>query len=159
MENHSAKRAIGTMTLWGKRRTVYFAPSDTASVTFDGDVQVADNGYDPEKVKALLSKFAHSTLKTYLHQQLDQYSGTLRVKPKKVLIRESYRTWGTCDSKGTLTFNLKLVHLPVELVDYVVVHELSHLVHLNHDRSFWRLVGKIVPDYKARDQMLSHYVL
>jgi predicted metal-dependent hydrolase len=46
---------------------------------------------------------------------------------------------------------------PLEAIDYVVVHELCHLQHMNHDRSFWRLVGSILPDYKKREEYLSKY--
>ncbi len=70
-------------------------------------------------------------------------------------ISDSKSTWGTCDSMRQLTFNWKLAMAPLEVIDYVVVHEMCHLVHLNHDRSFWRLVGKILPNYEQRENWLA----
>ena len=46
---------------------------------------------------------------------------------------------------------------PIEVIDYVIIHELCHLLHMNHDRSFWRRVGSIMPDYKEKEEYLERY--
>jgi hypothetical protein len=46
---------------------------------------------------------------------------------------------------------------PIEVIDYVIIHELCHLTHMNHDRSFWRRVGSVMPDYKAKEEFLARY--
>ena len=78
-----------------------------------------------------------------------------KTKPKSVRISESKTTWGTCNGKKTVDLQLELAMAPQDVIDYVVVHEMCHMVHLNHDRSFWRLVGKIVPDYKEKERWLA----
>lgn len=74
---------------------------------------------------------------------------------KRVAIRNQRRCWGSCTSLGNLNFSYKLLFLPEELVDYIIVHELCHLIELNHGRNFWALVAEQVPDYKERIRALK----
>ncbi len=63
---------------------------------------------------------------------------------------------GTCNSKRELTFNWKLAMAPLDVIDYIVIHEMCHMVHMNHDRSFWRLVGKYMPNYDEKQAWLAN---
>lgn len=74
-----------------------------------------------------------------------------------VTIRDQKTRWGSCSSLGTLSFNYRLIFAPPEILDYVVVHELCHLTHMNHSKDFWNMVGSILPDYKARRQWLREH--
>ncbi len=76
------------------------------------------------------------------------------VEPSGVLIREPRRRWGSCDARGTLRFNWRIVQAPRRLIDYVVVHELVHLVHPEHGREFWSALGEAMPDYEERRESL-----
>lgn len=107
----------------------------------------------PEELK----KFYFDNLKVELEELLKRYSQLMNVKYKEYRITETKTTWGTCNSSKKLTFNLKLAMAPKEVIEYVVVHELAHLKHMNHDRSFWNLVGKYLPDYKDRQSYLKKY--
>lgn len=73
----------------------------------------------------------------------------------RITIRSQKTRWGSCSSKGGLNFNWRLYLAPPEILDYVVVHELCHLVEMNHSKAFWDLVGSILPDYKEREQWLK----
>ncbi len=68
----------------------------------------------------------------------------------KIRITSARTRWGSCSSKGTLSFSWRLILTPMETVDYVVIHELAHTVHHNHLKRFWALVEKILPDYKEQ---------
>ena len=71
-----------------------------------------------------------------------------------VLIRDQRRRWGSCDPKGNLRFNWRIVQAPMRLVDYVVAHELAHLAHRNHTAAFWAALGRVMPDYETRRERL-----
>ena len=68
----------------------------------------------------------------------------------RIAIRDQKRCWGSCSTKRNLNFNYKLLFLPFELLDYIVVHELCHLRHFHHRKEFWLEVEKIIPEYKER---------
>ncbi|MCD8201109.1 MAG: M48 family metallopeptidase, partial [Clostridia bacterium] len=70
----------------------------------------------------------------------------------------SYKArWGCCDSKGVVTFNYKLLMIPEDLQLYVAVHELCHLVEMNHSSKFWRAVEAVMPDYMERHEKSHEY--
>ena len=77
---------------------------------------------------------------------------------KHIKITFAQTRWGSCNSKGTLSFTWRLVMAPTPVIDYVVVHELVHLKTLNHSREYWSKVRLIMPDYKIRIDWLDRYV-
>ena len=83
------------------------------------------------------------------------YAPVMGVSYGTVTIREQKTRWGSCSMKGNLNFNWKLVLMPSEILDYVVVHELAHRIQMNHSAAFWAEVEKILPDYKERKQWLK----
>jgi predicted metal-dependent hydrolase len=74
--------------------------------------------------------------------------------PRSIRVTDARRRWGSCTSSGGLNFSWCLVQAPLEIVDYVVVHELVHLVHHNHSAGFWNAVQEIMPDYERRRKWL-----
>lgn len=110
-----------------------------------------------EELKIKLKKFYFSSCKKIINERVTQYQIELRVKPKSIDIVESRTKWGSCSSDKKLTFNYRLAMAPIEVIDYVIIHELCHLHHMNHDRSFWRRVGSIMPDYKEKEEYLARH--
>jgi len=78
----------------------------------------------------------------------------LGVKPAKLKITNALKRWGSCSADNNICFSWRIILLPLELVDYIVVHELCHIVHKNHSNRFWKLVERVMPDYKQRDKAL-----
>ncbi len=74
-----------------------------------------------------------------------------------ITIRDQKTRWGSCSSSGTLSFNYRLIFAPPAILDYVVVHELCHLTHMNHSKDFWNMVESVLPDYKERRQWLKEH--
>ncbi len=85
-----------------------------------------------------------------LEARVAHFKPLLGVQPATIRIKQQKRRWGSCSAKGALNFNWHLVLAPPEILDYVVVHELCHLIVLNHSPRFWGQVEKILPDYGAR---------
>ncbi len=76
------------------------------------------------------------------------YSNLMGVEYEKISIRTQKTRFGSCSSNKNLNFNLAIMLMPSEIMDYVIVHELTHLKEMNHSQAFWQEVGKIIPDFK-----------
>lgn len=74
-----------------------------------------------------------------------------------ITIRDQKTRWGSCSSRGTLSFNYRLIFAPQKVLDYVVVHELCHLTHMNHSKDFWNMVEQVMPDYKTYKNWLREH--
>ena len=84
-------------------------------------------------------------------------AAALGVAYNRITLRDQRSRWGSCSSKGTLSFNWRLVLAPHDVLDYVVVHEICHLVELNHSPRFWRLVAKRRPGYADAKRWLDDH--
>lgn len=98
---------------------------------------------------AVLEGWFRSMARLLIHQRLRVVNERLKLSFKRVFIRGQKTRWGSCSSQGNLNFNWRLVMAPLPVLEYVVVHELMHLVEPNHSKKFWSLVEDICPDYKA----------
>ncbi len=90
-----------------------------------------------------------------VHQKIAEINKFYNFSFNRVCIKNHKSRWGSCSKKGNLNFNYKIIHLPLELAEYIVVHELCHLKELNHSARFWALVAKAAPDYKDRRKKLK----
>jgi predicted metal-dependent hydrolase len=84
-----------------------------------------------------------------------QYAGQWKFNFGQIKITSARTRWGSCSGRGTLSFTWRLVMAPLPVIDYVVVHELVHLIHKNHRREFWGQVETILPNYKQSIQWLE----
>lgn len=80
------------------------------------------------------------------------------VEPKRIQLRDMYRKWGSCSSKGNITLNTALCYLPRPLAEYVVLHELVHLRVFNHGKAFKAMMSEHMPDWREREQTLDEYL-
>ncbi len=76
---------------------------------------------------------------------------------QRITIRDQKTRWGSCSARGTLSFNWRLMLAPPAVLDYVVVHELCHLTHMNHSAAFWALVESVCPDYRIHRKWLKEH--
>ena len=79
----------------------------------------------------------------------------MKQKYSSVKIINSKAKWGMCDSKRNLYFNWKLLMLSPEIIDYVIIHEIAHLIELNHSKKFWDIVGAVIPNYKHQKEVIN----
>ncbi len=87
--------------------------------------------------------------------KVEHYAPIVGVTYGRITIRNQKTRWGSCSAKGNLNFNVALMRAPIEVLDYIVVHELCHRRHLDHSREFWDDVEKVIPDYRIHEKWLK----
>ena len=83
------------------------------------------------------------------------FAGIMNVTYGTLRLSSARTRWGSCSARGNLNFHWKLILMPPEILDYVVVHELAHRKEMNHSARFWAIVESVLPDYKERRQWLK----
>lgn len=109
------------------------------------------------KIKNLDTFYKKEIIK-YLPDLVDIYSKKMNLIPTSLKYRKNKRTWGSCNYKNGLNFNILLMKFPIELMEYVVIHELAHIKHKNHSKKFWDLVEEFCPDYKQREKIFKNFL-
>ena len=89
-----------------------------------------------------------------LEDRVEHFALRMGLTCRSVRITDAKERWGSCNAAGSLNFAWRLVMAPPPVVDYVIVHELSHLAEMNHSRRFWGRVGRVLPDYAKRRKWL-----
>ena len=108
-----------------------------------------------KKASAEEEKLLRKKAKELLPEKVNYYSALLGVKPTRLTITGARTRFGSCSGKNSISFSFYLMRFPEEAVDYVVVHELCHIIHHNHSKEFYKEIEKILPDYKKRKKLLE----
>lgn len=93
----------------------------------------------------------------YLPQRVKMYADRFGFKYGRLSFRDNVSNWGSCSFENNISLNIKLMKLPDEIIDYVILHELCHTIEKNHSVNFWKLVGKVCPDYAVLRSRLRKY--
>ena len=121
-------------------------------------VQIAmDSQHYKQVVFTALTDWYRQQALIIVQQRLLIWQELLRVKPTQVKITHARKRWGSCSAKNSICISWQVALLPLPLLDYILVHELCHIVHKNHSPRFWQLVGKVMPDYKERDKAVNNH--
>jgi predicted metal-dependent hydrolase len=89
-----------------------------------------------------------------INERVKYFAAKVGVTPKSVKIRDMGYRWASCNKNNELSFHWKCMMAPPKIIDYIIVHELCHIHHLNHSDAFWNEVDKIMPDYRERKEWL-----
>lgn len=111
---------------------------------------------DSDSIRQQLVSLYKDTARKYISAQLPIFSQKLGVNPSKLMITSAKTNWGSCTS-DRVHFSWHLIMAEKEVIDYVIIHELTHIIHHNHSPYFWAEVAKHCPDYKALRARLKHY--
>ena len=108
-------------------------------------------------VRAALISWLRGHAAKRLPERVEAWRAKTGVPPPRVVVANQQKRWGSCDQRGTIRLNWRIIQAPMRLVDYVVVHELVHLQHRGHGREYWQALGRVMPDYERRREDLRHY--
>ena len=122
---------------------------------FDGGSFFVPDGLSPIETAAVLKEVYRSIAKDYLVKRTHELADSFGETVTSVKINSARTRWGSCTSKRNINLSLFLVMAPEGAVDYCMIHELSHLKHMDHSAAFWRLVASRCPDYEERREELK----
>ncbi|MBP7225388.1 MAG: M48 family metallopeptidase [Aliarcobacter sp.] len=112
---------------------------------------------DEYKIKNI-DTFYRKEIEKILPQKVQEHSIRMNLFPTSISYRKNKRTWGSCNYKNGLNFNILLMKFPLEVMEYVIVHELAHIKHKNHSKDFWNLVAIFCPNYKEIEKQFKKFL-
>ena len=124
--------------------------SDRLEVYADADL-IADK----EQLRALVEQWLYRRAVEELNFCVNVYKQRVGATPSRIQIKDYRARWGSCKPDGSIQLNWRLIHAPMHIMDYVVVHELCHLLEMNHSKHFWSEVERVEPQYKMKRQWLK----
>jgi len=112
---------------------------------------------DKIKIEKTVTQWYRLEAERVFQECVTHYAPLMSVAPQQIKLTSALTQWGSCTSRGVVRLNWQLVKMPLHLIDYVVVHELAHLVEMNHSAAFWRVVEAACPDYENCRAELRSY--
>ncbi len=109
---------------------------------------------DYEYRREQLEKWYRREAAAVFEEKAEEFAKRLHVSFEDIRIKDQKSRWGSCSSKRNMNFNWRLLMAPEPVCDYVIIHELCHLIHMNHSADFWNLVESICPDYRQYKKWL-----
>ena len=137
----------------GKAYPLTIVPRQRMRLDFDGTCFRLARTALPKAKETFIAWYKAQAARL-LAERVELLAATHGFKYKRIRISSARTRWGSCSSLGSLSFTYRLVMAPLEVVDYVAAHELVHTQIRNHSKTFWRRVGQVMPDYKARQAWL-----
>jgi predicted metal-dependent hydrolase len=135
--------------------------SNTGKISFEDDEVIVRVPFRYLGDEKLIAQLFYRWLRRWADQELKRRMGILSTRmqlvPARLTVRGQRSKWGSCNSLGNISLNLCLMHTPVEVVEYVLIHELAHMRELNHSPRFWRLVEEYCPDRKTHQAWLRDH--
>lgn len=111
-----------------------------------------------KSIKHLLSRLVGQDFLPFITSRVHELNHQFFKKSiKSINLKYNQTNWGSCSSQGNVNLSTRLLFAPQEVIDYVIVHELAHLIELNHSSRFWKLVSDAMPNYKKQEKWLKEY--
>lgn len=145
---------LGELLLLQVRPALFAAPPQRQGAMLLLTV-AADSG--PAEIERQLLQWERQQALRLFNERVTVFAAQMGVQPSRVALSNARTRWGSCNARGSVRLNVRLLRLPLPLLDYVVVHELAHLRELNHAPAFWRVVEQACPDYAEQRRALRRY--
>ena len=150
----------GTISFLGKRYNLQITKDIAPSVIVSDNLsKITFHVTDRRKYKDDLKQWYLAQTRRIVSEHLDLIRKRNPSLPayNKVSIKNQRSRWASCSENGNLNFNLILAALPIEIIDYVIIHELAHLIELNHSKDFWNIVKMTDPEFQTHRKLLHKY--
>ncbi|SFK67764.1 hypothetical protein SAMN05216302_101221 [Nitrosomonas aestuarii] len=135
-------------------RQIQMTPAHDNAATISSDF---DTLFTPEQIRKWIMAWYQQQAVTCFSERIALYAEKLNVPKPSFKLSQARTRWGSCNSRSIIRLNWQLIQLPLYLIDYVVAHELCHLIEMNHSKAFWKLVASIYPDYQQARSELKKY--
>jgi len=123
---------------------------------FDGKSFIISESAEDSHIKYYLAEIYKRLAKNYIVNRTKFISEQIKIYPSNIRITSAATRWGSCSGKNSLNFSWRLIMADSKAIDYVIVHELSHIIEHNHSRAFWDIVCGFMPDYKDAENILNN---
>jgi predicted metal-dependent hydrolase len=128
------------------------------SVTLEGNMlAVSPELFNNGILELALEQWYRTEAAKMINDRADKLSSRMRISYKRIVIRGQKTRWGSCSRKKNLSFNWKLIMAPEPVIDYVIIHELTHLKEMNHSKRFWELVTQYCPRWREYKKWLKQH--
>ncbi len=141
----------------GEKRRLILVKNQPLDLHYDNYFFLNDQ--NQENAAGIFLKWYKKNAKKILLERVNYYAEIMNIKFQKITINQAKTRWGSCSKKGYINFSYRLLMAPLEIIDYVVVHELAHLNVMNHSSQFWDLVKTYYPDYQLARKILKKFTL
>jgi predicted metal-dependent hydrolase len=145
-----------TFQYLGEDHTVVVEQCSSSEVA-DGVLRLAKHHVEETSIKRALETLYRRKARETFDKRATQYADEMDVEFNKIEIRNQRTKWGSCSTSGTLGLNWRLMMAPIEMVDYIIIHELAHLREPDHGDSFWSLVAEYDPEYEKHARWLTEH--
>ena len=144
-----------TFLYLGKEYPLEVVLLQPTELTLNNHFRITKSALD--NAETVFQKWYRQQATQIIPERIKYFADSYPLNYEKIRITSARTRWGSCSPKNTLSFSWRLIMTPLEVVDYVVVHELAHTVHHNHSKRFWGLAEKILPNYKEWRKWLRRY--
>lgn len=127
-----------------------------AVILLNNGLIVESPSLEKEKVRNALEIWYRGKTSEKVKESINKFQPFFSAYPRQIKVKEQKRRWASCTYLDDILFNWRCVMAKPEVIDYIVVHEMCHMVHKNHSKDFWNLVQQIIPDYKERTLWLKN---
>ena len=144
----------------GKEREKKIIESDLERIRLtDTSIYIYSKNIDTLEIEKKLFEWEFEELKNILEENLEKYTKLLNTNINYYQIKKISSAWGIYHKKENyISFNFDLIEKDIECIEYVVLHELCHIFYMNHQKNFWTLLEKYMPDYKIRRKKLKTFI-
>lgn len=136
---------------------IYLTPDQEPGVTFDGSVFHIYLQTKETKPADLITDWLRQKAEEVLKARTQQWAEKIGVEYNHIVLKDQKTLWASCSGKKNINYSYRIIKMPPSIQDYLMVHELCHLVHMNHGPEYWQLVGQFCPDYKNHRRWLNEH--